>query len=91
MIKFMAFSFDLSMNNITETVHENHNVPMHLKSTVLHCSASRVHGTYFCINLVLLATGFACVLNFHNYTGIIAVNSITVTHAVGTKHFRFLM
>ena len=34
-MKFMAFSFALSMNNIKETAHAKRNVPTQLKSTVL--------------------------------------------------------
>ena len=33
-MKFMAFSFALSMNNIKETAHTKCNVPMQLKLTV---------------------------------------------------------
>ena len=32
-MKFMAFSFALSMNNIKETAHAKRNVPTQLKST----------------------------------------------------------
>ena len=37
-MKFMAFSFAISINNITEMAHAKCNVPIHPQSTEVYCS-----------------------------------------------------